>query len=247
MTDLRIVLVTGASKGIGSAIAKAFADDKHKVLVNYRSNEKQAQEVVDSIIAQGGDAQAVAFDVADAAQVEEAVAHITKEFGGIDVLVNNAGVSVDQLILRAKQEDWDKVMQTNLTGSFLCSKFAAKSMMRRKNDGRIVFISSVVGEMGNPGQSMYAASKAGMLGLMKSLAKELASRNITVNAVAPGYVRTEMTMALTDEQRERFLKDIPMNRWAEPEEIAAAVKYLASKEAAYITGHTLSINGGLYI
>ncbi|HMQ11722.1 MAG TPA: 3-oxoacyl-[acyl-carrier-protein] reductase [Oligoflexia bacterium] len=247
MTDLRIVLVTGASKGIGSAIAKAFADDKHKVLVNYRSNEKQAQEVVDSIVALGGSAQATCFDVADSTQVEQTMDNIVKEFGGIDVLVNNAGVSIDQLILRAKQEDWDKIIQTNLTGSFLCSKFAAKSMMRRKNNGRIVFISSVVGEMGNPGQSMYAASKAGMLGLMKSLAKELASRNITVNAVAPGYVKTEMTMALTDEQRERFLKDIPMNRWAEPEEIAAAVKYLASKEAGYITGHTLSINGGLYI
>ncbi|MCI5071771.1 3-oxoacyl-[acyl-carrier-protein] reductase [bacterium] len=247
MTDSRIVLVTGASKGIGSAIANAFADGQHTVLVNYRSNKNQAQAVVDGIIEQGGNAQAIGFDVADAAQVEQAIAQITKEFGGVDVLVNNAGVSVDQLILRAKYEDWDKVMQTNLTGAFLCSKFAVKSMMRRKNNGRIIYVSSVVGEMGNPGQSMYAASKAGMLGLMKSLAKELASRNITVNAVAPGYVRTEMTMALTDEQRERFLKDIPLNRWAEPEEIAGAVKYLASREAGYITGHTLSINGGLYI
>ena len=247
MTDSRIVLVTGASKGIGSAIANAFADGQHKVLVNYRSNKSQAQAVVDGIIEQGGNAQAIGFDVADSVQVEQAIAQITKEFGGVDVLVNNAGVSVDQLILRAKQEDWDKLIQTNLTGAFLCSKFAVKSMMRRKNNGRIIYVSSVVGEMGNPGQSMYAASKAGMLGLMKSLAKELASRNITVNAVAPGYVRTEMTMALTDEQRERFLKDIPLNRWAEPEEVAGAVKYLASEEAGYITGHTLSINGGLYI
>lgn len=246
-TEKRIVLVTGASRGIGKAIALEFANPNTFVYVNYLSNADKANEVVAEIQKRDGHAKAIGFDVSDPAKVEEAFELIAKESGGCDVLVNNAGVPYDGLLMRYKDEDWQKSINVNLTSVYACTKYALKTMMKRKNNGRIISMTSVVGQMGNAGQSVYAATKAGIIGFTKSMAREVASRNITVNAIAPGFVNTEMTGALTPEQQARIMDQIPLKRTAEPHEIASVVRFLASPEAAYITGQVIAVNGGMYL
>ncbi|MCB0307935.1 MAG: 3-oxoacyl-[acyl-carrier-protein] reductase [Bdellovibrionales bacterium] len=248
MTDTidRVVLVTGASRGIGKSIALALSNETSMVYVNYQKSASIAQEVVSEIKANGGQAKAIGFDVSDLNSVKESFEQMAKESKGIDVLVNNAGVSIDGLVLRAKEADWQKVIDVNLKGAFYCAQAALKTMLKRPN-GRIVFLSSVVGQMGNAGQAIYAASKAGIHGLTKSIAKEVASRNITVNAVAPGFVRTEMTDNLTEDQKQTLLRHIPLQRYAEPEEIASIVKFLVSTKASYVTGQVIAVNGGMYL
>lgn len=245
--EKRIVLITGASRGIGKAIANHLADDRHHIIVNYRSQKEAADQVVADIEAKGGSASVMGFDVANADQVNEAIGTIVKEFGGVDVLINNAGIPLDGLLMRYKDEDFDRSIDVNLKGAYLCSKAVLKSMMKRKKDGRIIMLSSVVGQMGNVGQSVYAATKAGLIGFTKSLAREIASRNITVNAIAPGFVETEMTDALNEDQKKAMLDMVPLKRVAKPEEIASVVKFLIAPESGYITGQTIAVNGGMYL
>jgi 3-oxoacyl-[acyl-carrier protein] reductase len=242
----RVALVTGGSRGIGRAIATALAADGATVVVNYRENTAAADETVAQIAAAGGSAAAARFDVADAEQVRVGVQNIVDRHGRLDILVNNAGLSLDTLLLRMKEEDWERVLQTNLTGVFHCTKAAVRAMVRGRY-GRIVNLTSVVAEMGNAGQAAYAAAKAGVIGFTKSMARELASRGITVNAVAPGFVETDMTAGLSDEQKMFYTNVIPAGRIATPDEVAAAVTFLASPAAGYITGHVLHVNGGLYM
>jgi 3-oxoacyl-[acyl-carrier protein] reductase len=244
----RVALVTGASRGIGRAIAVTLAARGAAVAVNYASREDAARELCEQIAAAGGKAIAVGFDVSDAAAVEAGVARVVAELGGLHILVNNAGVSIDALLLRASSGDLTKILDINLKGAFHCCKAAARHLLKARADGRIVNLSSVVGEQGNAGQAMYAAAKAGVLGLTKSLARELAGRGITVNAVTPGFIDTEMTAAaLQGPARDALLKQIPLGRIGEPQEVAEAVAFLAAPAAAYITGHTLRVNGGLRI
>jgi 3-oxoacyl-[acyl-carrier protein] reductase len=244
----RRAIVTGASRGIGRAIAETLATRGATVVVNYRAGEAAAREVCDAIAAAGGTAHAIGFDVADAAAVEAGMKAAIDALGGLEILVNNAGISIDALIMRAAAADFDATMATNLRGAFLCSKIAARHLLKAKERGRIVNLSSVVGEQGNPGQSMYAASKAGVIGLTKSLARELAGRGITVNAVTPGYIATDMTAAaLTGDAQAQLLSRIPLGRVGQPQEIAEAVAFLASDAAAYVTGHVMRVNGGLAI
>jgi 3-oxoacyl-[acyl-carrier protein] reductase len=244
----RRAIVTGASRGIGRAIAETLATRGATVVVNYRAGEAAAREVCDAIAAAGGTAHAIGFDVADAAAVEAGMKAAIDALGGLEILVNNAGISIDALIMRAAAADFDATMATNLRGAFLCSKIAARHLLKAKERGRIVNLSSVVGEQGNPGQSMYAASKAGVIGLTKSLARELAGRGITVNAVTPGYIATDMTAAaLTGDAQAQLLSRIPLGRVGQPQEIAEAVAFLSSDAAAYVTGHVMRVNGGLAI
>jgi 3-oxoacyl-[acyl-carrier protein] reductase len=242
----RVALVTGASRGIGSAIARRLAADGAAVAVNYVSNAAAADATVAAIERAGGRALAVAFDVGDGHAVRAGVARVVDALGGLDILVNNAGIARDGLVLRLKEEDWEAVLRTDLTGVFLCTKAAARVMLKA-GGGRIVNVASVVAEIGNAGQAAYAAAKAGVIGFTKAVARELASRGITVNAVAPGLVASEMTAAIGDEQRAAYRLAIPLGRDAETAEIAAAVAYLASPEAGYVTGHVLRVNGGLYM
>jgi 3-oxoacyl-[acyl-carrier protein] reductase len=248
MFDLggKVALVTGGSRGIGRATAQVLAEQGARVFITFVGNEAAARETVDSIQAAGGSAEAVRVDVADTVAAEAAVADVAKRAGRLDVLVANAGVSIDALLLRLKEDDFDRTLAVNLKGAVACSRAAIKVMMRAKT-GRIVLLSSVVGEMGNVGQTAYAASKAALLGVAKSLAREYASRGITVNAVAPGYVDTDMTSGLTGELREKMLTAVPLGRTGTAREIAAAIAYLASDEAAYVTGQTLRVNGGMYM
>lgn len=244
----RRALVTGASRGIGRAIAETLAARGATVAVNYRSGEAQAREVCDAITAAGGEAFAVGFDVADPEAVDAGVAAVVERLGGLDILVNNAGISIDALLLRAKTEDWAKVQAVNLGGTFACCKAATRHLMKARQAGRIINLTSVVGEQGNTGQAMYAASKAGVIGLTKSIARELSSRSVTVNAVAPGFIETDMTAdALSGKARDALLAQIPLKRVGSPQEVAEAVAWLASPAAAYITGHVLRVNGGLLI
>lgn len=247
MTDKRIFVVTGASRGIGKAIALSLASPNHFIYVNYLSNAEKAKDVVREIEKKDGHAKALGFDVSNPEQVTKAFEQITEESGGVDVLINNAGVPIDGLILRYKDEDWEKSLSVNLTSVYACTKAALKTMLRRKNQGRIISMTSVVGQMGNAGQSSYAATKAGIIGFTKSIAREVASREITVNAVAPGFVKTEMTDALSVEQQAKLLGMVPLKRWAEPMDVANVVKFLASPEAGYITGQTIAVNGGMYL
>jgi 3-oxoacyl-[acyl-carrier protein] reductase len=244
--DGKVALVTGGSRGIGRAIAEALGEQGATVIVNFVRGEAQAKEVADGIVAKGGKAEILGFDVADAEAAESAVAAAAKKHGRLDIVVSNAGISIDGLILRLKAEDIDKTLAVNVGGAFAVARAAVKVMMRARS-GRIVFVSSVVGEMGNAGQTAYAASKAALLGLTKSLAREYVSRGVTVNAVAPGYVDTDMTQALTPEQREALLAAVPLGRVATAREIATAVVYLASEEASYVTGQVLRVNGGMYM
>jgi 3-oxoacyl-[acyl-carrier protein] reductase len=244
LTD-RVALVTGASQGIGEAIARALAEAGAKVVLAARNQEKLAA-VLAGIEAAGGQALAVGMDVADAAQVKAAFQQAIERFGRLDILVNNAGITRDGLSMRMKIEDWDAVLRTNLTGAHLCAQQAIPSMLRQRW-GRIINISSVVAQMGNPGQANYVAAKAGLIGLTKSLALELASRHITVNAVAPGFIGTEMTQALPEKAVEQLSSRIPLGRLGTPADVAGAVVFLSSEEAGYITGHVLAVNGGMYM
>jgi len=241
----RIAFVTGASRGIGRAIALALAKAGARIVVasnEPENNEKVAAEIRET----GGEAFTVFLDLNSADSIKEAFATAQQHFGRIDILVNNAGVTKDGLALRMKKDDWDLVLNINLRGAFLATQQALPGMLKERW-GRIVNIASVVGQSGNPGQVNYVASKAGIIGLTKALAQEVGSRNITVNAVAPGFIETDMTAKLTPEQREAMLAKVPLKRGGLPDDIAAAVKFLASDEASYITGHVLSVNGGMYM
>lgn len=244
MLEGKVALVTGASRGIGRAIALLLAERGAKVVVNYAGNRAAAEEVVAKIRGMEGEAVAVQGDVAKLEDAEKIVNTAIETFGRLDILVNNAGITRDNLLLRMKEEDWDAVIDTNLKGAFNCTKAAAKVMVKQRC-GRIVNVTSVVALAGNPGQANYVAAKSGIIGLTKSNARELASRNITVNAVAPGYIRTDMTAVLNDEQRESLSKQIPLGRLGEPEDIAKAVAFLVSEEASYITGQVLTVDGGM--
>ena len=238
-------LVTGASRGIGRAIALALAARGLNVYVTYASKADEARSVVASIEAAGGKAAAFKLDVSDSEAVAAFFSAEIKDKVHLDVLVNNAGITKDGFVVRMKDEDFDNVLGVNLRGAFVCAREAAK-IMSRQRQGRIVNITSVVGQMGNAGQANYCAAKAGLIGLTKSLAKELASRNITVNAVAPGFIETDMTSGLPAEARETYAKAIPLGRFGTAEDVAEAVSFLASPGAAYITGQVIAVNGGLY-
>ena len=238
-----VALVTGASQGIGRACALQLAKAGATVAVAARNREK-LDEVVQEIVAAGGQAAAFTLDVADEAQIKSVFKAVIAQFGKIDILVNNAGITRDQLVMRMKRADWDVVIQTNLTSAYLCTQQVTSSMLKGRW-GRIINVASVFGQMGQAGQANYAASKAGLIGLTMAIARELASRNITCNAVAPGFIETAMTEVLSGEFKEGALKMIPLGRTGTPEEVAHAVAFLASDEAAYITGHVLNINGGL--
>jgi len=239
----RVALVTGASRGIGRAVALALAARGATVVAAARGDHAAA--VANDISQQGGRAEAVTLDVTDETAVAAVVAGVVTRLGRLDVLVNNAGITRDQLMLRMKREDWDAVLATNLTGAFTCSQAALKPMLKQRS-GRIVNITSVVGQAGNAGQANYAASKAGLIGFTKALALEVASRNITVNAVAPGLIDTDMTRAVSAGAQQDWTTRIPLKRLGTPEDVAGAVVFLASDEAAYITGHVLAVNGGMY-
>jgi 3-oxoacyl-[acyl-carrier protein] reductase len=238
-----VAIVTGASRGIGRAVARTLASAGASVVAGARGDN--AAEVVAEITAAGGKAIAVTLDVTDAASITEAVAKASSTFGKVDILINNAGITRDTLMLRMKRDDWDAVIATNLTGAFTCTQAVLKGMVKQRY-GRIVTISSVVGQSGNAGQANYAASKAGLIGFSKALAREVASRNITVNVVAPGLIDTDMTRAITDAAQQDWAASIPLGRLGTPDDIAAAVCFLASDAASYITGHVLAVNGGMY-
>ncbi|WP_274361518.1 3-oxoacyl-[acyl-carrier-protein] reductase [Paenibacillus thermotolerans] len=242
----KTALVTGASRGIGRAIALELAGAGADVAVNYAGNEAAAQEVVAAIEAMGRKAFAIKANVGDAAQVDDMVSVTLERFGKIDILVNNAGITRDNLLMRMKEEEFDDVINTNLKGVFNCIKAVTRPMMKQRG-GRIINISSVVGALGNAGQANYVAAKAGVIGMTKSVARELASRNITVNAVAPGFIETDMTDKLTQEMKDAMLKQIPLAAFGKPESVAKAVRFLASEDAAYMTGQTLHVDGGMYM
>jgi 3-oxoacyl-[acyl-carrier protein] reductase len=241
----RTALVTGASRGIGRACALALAESGARIAVAAR-NVEQLESLAGEIRARGREACVVPIDLADAESIKEAIAKTAKDFGPIAILVNNAGITKDGLAMRMKKPDWDLVIATNLTGAFIAIQQVLPGMMRERW-GRIINISSLVGETGNAGQANYAASKAGLIGLTKSIAQEMGSRNITVNSVAPGYVETDMTQGLSEELKQTILNNIPLKRLGRADDVAAAVRFLASEEAGYITGHVLDVNGGLYM
>jgi 3-oxoacyl-[acyl-carrier protein] reductase len=241
----RIALVTGASRGIGRACALELAKAGTKVALAARQVDK-LEEVAAEVRAAGGEAFVVAIDLGSHESIKGAIGKVAKEFGRIDILVNNAGVTKDGLALRMKPDDWNLVLNTNLTGAFFCIQQVISPMMRERW-GRIVNISSVVGEAGNAGQANYVASKAGLIGLTKSLAQELGSRNITVNAVAPGFIETDMTAVLKEEQKAKITQSIPLGRMGTAADVAAAVRFLCEEEASYITGNVIDVNGGMYM
>lgn len=239
----RVAIVTGASRGIGRAVALALATEGAKVVVNYARSSTAAEEVVKAITEAGGDAIALQADVSKAEEVDNLIAQTLDKFGRIDILVNNAGITRDTLLLRMKPEDWQAVIDLNLTGVFLCTRAVSKTMIKQRS-GRIINIASVAGQMGNPGQANYSAAKAGAIGFTKTVAKELASRGVTVNAVAPGFIETDMTSKLPNP--EEILKLIPLGRYGKPEEIAGMVRFLAADPAAaYITGQVFNVDGGM--
>ncbi|REK55008.1 MAG: beta-ketoacyl-ACP reductase [Geobacillus sp.] len=244
MLQGKVALVTGASRGIGRAIALELARQGAKIAVNYAGSEAKANEVVGEIKNMGGEAFAIQADVADAQAVEQMVKTVLERFERIDILVNNAGITRDNLLMRMKEEEWDDVININLKGVFNCTKAVTRPMMKQRY-GRIVNIASVVGVMGNPGQANYVAAKAGVIGLTKTAARELASRNITVNAVAPGFITTDMTERLSEEIKSEMLKQIPLARFGEPEDVAKVVAFLVSDAASYMTGQTLHVDGGM--
>lgn len=240
----QVAIVTGASRGIGRAIALELAKQGAKIVVNYAGNEARAKEVVEEIQALSSEAIMVRADVSNSEEVANMMKLAVDTFGKIDILVNNAGITKDNLLMRMKEEEWDAVIQTNLKGVFLCTKAVSRQMMRQRY-GRIINIASVVGVTGNPGQANYVAAKAGVIGFTKTAAKELAARNITVNALAPGFIVTDMTDVLTEETKNEMLKLIPLARFGEAKDIANAVTFLASEQSSYITGQTIHIDGGM--
>jgi 3-oxoacyl-[acyl-carrier protein] reductase len=245
MLSEKVAIVTGASRGIGRCIALALATQGAKVVASAR-NAEALDNLVEEIKQQGGEATAVVGDVAVDTDASELIDQAVAKYGQVDILVNNAGITRDGLLLRMKNEDWDAVLDTNLKGAFLCIRAAAKVMSKQRS-GRIINISSVVGEMGNAGQANYCASKAGLLGLTKSVARELARRNVTVNAITPGFIVTDMTDDMTDKARQAMTEQIPLGRLGEVDDIANAVIFLASDQSSYITGQVLGINGGMYM
>jgi 3-oxoacyl-[acyl-carrier protein] reductase len=240
-----IALVTGGSRGIGRAISVRLSDSGAFVFINYHQNEKAAAETLRIIRDKGGDGEICRFDVSDFTATQESIQSIIDTKGTIDILVNNAAVSIDGLFVRTKEQDWDNIIDTNLKGTFNCCRAVTRHMMKQRS-GRIVNISSVVAEVGNAGQTLYSASKAGVLGLTKSLARELGPRNICVNAVAPGYIETDMTDSLSEENRAKIIRQIPLSRPGTPEDVAGAVAFLVSGDADYITGHVIRVGGGIY-
>jgi len=242
----QIALVTGASRGIGKAIALALSRAGAYVVINYHGNQTAAEESLQSLTAQGGRGELCRFDISDENLVDASVKKIVDEHQKIDILVNNAGVTADNLLLRTKPADWDLVIGTNLKGTVSCTKVVSRYMIRQ-HYGRIISLSSVVGQAGNAGQSLYAASKAGIIGFTKAMAREVASRGVTVNAVAPGFIETDMTGVVPAKLREASLRSIPLERFGTSEEVAQAVLFLATPGAAYITGQVLGVNGGLYM
>ena len=244
MTDKKVAVVTGASRGIGRAIALELGRRGIFVVVNYNGSAEKAEAVREEIAAAGGEACVMQCDVSDYGACETFLKQVIKEYKRIDILVNNAGVTRDGLLMQMKEEDFDVVLNTNLKGAFHTIRFAARQMLKQRS-GRIINLSSVVGIRGNGGQVNYSASKAGVIGLTKSAAKELASRGITVNAIAPGFIETEMTEVLPEEVKEATLKEIPLQKFGKPEDVAKAVAFLASDEAAYFTGQVLCVDGGM--
>ena len=239
-------LVTGASRGIGRSIALQLAEEGYNVAVNYAGSKEKAEAVVEEIKAKGVDSFAIQANVADADEVKAMIKEVVSQFGSLDVLVNNAGITRDNLLMRMKEQEWDDVIDTNLKGVFNCIHKATPQMLRQRS-GAIINLSSVVGAVGNPGQANYVATKAGVIGLTKSAARELASRGITVNAVAPGFIVSDMTDALSDELKEQMLTQIPLARFGQDTDIANTVAFLASDKAKYITGQTIHVNGGMYM
>ncbi|HDE7030490.1 TPA: 3-oxoacyl-[acyl-carrier-protein] reductase [Staphylococcus aureus] len=239
-------LVTGASRGIGRSIALQLAEEEYNVAVNYAGSKEKAEAVVEEIKAKGVDSFAIQANVADADEVKAMIKEVVSQFGSLDVLVNNAGITRDNLLMRMKEQEWDDVIDTNLKGVFNCIQKATPQMLRQRS-GAIINLSSVVGAVGNPGQANYVATKAGVIGLTKSAARELASRGITVNAVAPGFIVSDMTDALSDELKEQMLTQIPLARFGQDTDIANTVAFLASDKAKYITGQTIHVNGGMYM
>ncbi|WP_096199328.1 3-oxoacyl-[acyl-carrier-protein] reductase [Bacillus sp. FJAT-45350] len=237
-------LVTGASRGIGRATAIELGKQGANVAVNYSGSKEKAEEVVAELKGMGVEAFAIQADVADSESVQGMIKEVIGTFGSLDILVNNAGITRDNLIMRMKEEDWDAVINTNLKGVFNCSKAVTRQMMKQRS-GRIINVASVVAVMGNAGQANYVAAKAGVIGLTKSMARELANRNITVNAIAPGFIETDMTDSLTDEIKGEMLKQVPLAKLGQPEQIASVIRFLASDDSSYMTGQTLHVDGGM--
>lgn len=241
----KIALVTGGSRGIGSSICKELAKAGATVLINYANSKDSALKVLDEIVEGSGKGEVVGFDVSDYSIVEEKIKYLIEKYEKIDILVNNAGITRDSLFMRMKESQWDEVFETNTKGVFNCSKNVVRMMVKNQY-GKIINISSVVGEMGNPGQVNYSSTKSALIGFTKSLAKELGSKNINVNAITPGFIETEITEVLSDSIKDKYKEIIPLSRFGKPEDVAKAVLFLASDDSSYITGEVLKINGGLY-
>lgn len=241
-----VALVTGGSRGIGASIVSKLAKDGFNVMINYASNEERARKLRDQLVAEGASAELCGFDVSNSVQVDEKIEWVTKTYGPIHTLVNNAGITIDGLLMRMKDEDLSRTLDVDLKGAIFCTRAATRQMMRARQ-GSVIMISSVIGEMGNAGQSAYAAAKAGLIGFTKSVAKELASRQIRANVVTPGFISTDMTEALTEAQKEAILRGIPLGSLGTPEDVASLVSFLASPASRYITGQVIGVNGGLYI
>jgi 3-oxoacyl-[acyl-carrier protein] reductase len=241
----KIALVTGGSRGIGSAICVELAKAGAKVIINYSNSKESANNVLEQIIKNKGEAEVVGFDVSNFSLVDEKIKDLIERHGKIDILVNNAGITRDSLFMRMKESQWDEVFETNTKGVFNCTKSVVRMMLKNQY-GKIINITSVVGEMGNPGQVNYSSTKSALIGFTKSLAKELGSKNINVNAISPGFIETEITDVLSDTIKEKYKEIIPLSRFGSPEDVAKAVLFLASDDSSYITGEVLKINGGLY-
>jgi len=241
-----VAVVTGASRGIGASLASRLAKDGFHVILNFASNEAKAQEVLNRIESSGGSGSLAQFDVSNSSQVDEKFEWVGKTFGPIAALVNNAGVTIDGLLIRMKDEDLEKILDIDLKGAIYCTRAASKQMMRARK-GSIIQISSVIGEMGNGGQAAYSAAKAGLIGFTKSVAKELGSRGVRANVITPGFISTDMTGALTEAQKEAILRSVPLGYFGAPEDVASLVAFLASSESKYITGQVIGINGGMYM